>query len=304
MNYRKCFRSEELKLETYILGICLLMGLLTTGCSQQRREVLPEGNAVYYWRTDWRLDTTERAFLKQHHINKVYCRYFDVVMNDSLGPMPNATIRFSENLPEGIELIPTVFITEDCMHQKPDGLAEKIVQRILQMNETHDIKGVKEIQIDCDYTAKSRKNYYEFLDSLNSQLKTLNLKLSTTIRLHQLSMRVPPVDYGVLMLYNTGHPMKFMERNPILDMRDVAPYLRYLEDYDLPMGAAYPIFLWHRKIQGVDIEHVADEEEILKVKTAVEKERPELKRLILTYDLAKDNINRYKPETYEKIYSH
>ena len=96
-----------MKLETYILGICLLIGLLTTGCSQQRREVLPEGNAVYYWRTDWRLDTTERAFLKQHHINKVYCRYFDVVMNDSLGPMPNATIRFSENLPEGIELIPT-----------------------------------------------------------------------------------------------------------------------------------------------------------------------------------------------------
>jgi hypothetical protein len=42
----------------------------------------------------------------------------------------------------------------------------------------------------------------------------------------------------------------------------------------------------------------------MRVKTAVEKERPELKRLILTYDLAKDNINRYKPKTYEEIYSH
>jgi hypothetical protein len=282
------------------------MGLLTTGCSQQRREVLPEGNAVYYWRTDWRLDTTERAFLKQHHINKVYCRYFDVVMNDSLGPMPNATIRFSENLPEGIELIPTVFITEDCMHQKPDGLAEKIAKRIIQMNETNDIMGVKEIQIDCDFTAKSRRYYYDFLSELaNSSLFTSHFSfLSTTIRLHQLSMKVPPVDYGVLMLYNTGHPMKFMERNPILDIRDVAPYLRYLEDYELPMAAAYPIFLWHRIIQGVDIEHVATAEEIMRVKTAVEKERPELKRLILTYDLAKDNINRYKPKTYEEIYSH
>lgn len=295
-----------MKLETYILGICLLIGLLTTGCSQQRREVLPEGNAVYYWRTDWRLDTTERAFLKQHHINKVYCRYFDVVMNDSLGPMPNATIRFSENLPEGIELIPTVFITEDCMHQKPDGLAEKIVKRIIQMNETNDIMGVKEIQIDCDFTAKSRRYYYDFLSELaNSSLFTSHFSLlSTTIRLHQLSMKVPPVDYGVLMLYNTGHPMKFMERNPILDIRDVAPYLRYLDDYELPMAAAYPIFLWHRIIQGVDIEHVATAEEIMRVKTAVEKERPELKRLILTYDLAKDNINRYKPKTYEEIYSH
>ena len=280
--------------------------MLTAGCSKQQQKVFPEGNSVYYWRTDLRLDSTERAFLKQYHINKVYCRYFDVVMNDSLGPMPNATITFSDTLPEGIEIVPTVFIVENCMHESPKGLAEKIVKRILQMNETNDIKGVKEIQIDCDYTAKSRKNYYEFLEELaNSSLFTLHFSLlSTTIRLHQLSMKVPPVDYGVLMLYNTGHPMKFMERNPILDMRDVAPYLRYLEDYDLPLAAAYPVFLWHRIIQGVEIEHVATAEEILKVKTAVEKERPELKRLILTYDLAKDNINRYKTETYEKIYSH
>ncbi len=283
----------------------LLLCLLTVGCNGRKGGAeLEEGNAVYYWRTDLRLDSTERAFLKQYHIKKVYCRYFDVVMNDSLGPMPNATLKFSDTMPIGVEIIPTVFIVENCMHQKPNGLARKIVDRILQMNETNDIKGVREIQIDCDYTARSRMFYYQFLEELRLVLSTVNYKLSTTIRLHQLSMKVPPVDYGVLMLYNTGHPMKFMERNPILDIRDVAPYLRYLEDYDLPLAAAYPVFLWHRIIQGVDIEHVATAEEILKVKSAVEKEREELKRCILTYDLATDNINRYKPETYEKIYSH
>ena len=283
----------------------LLLCLLTVGCNGRKGGAeLEEGNAVYYWRTDLRLDSTERAFLKQYHIKKVYCRYFDVVMSDSLGPMPNATIKFSDTMPIGVEIIPTVFIVENCMHQKPNGLARKIVDRILQMNETNDIKGVREIQIDCDYTARSRMFYYQFLEELRLVLSTINYKLSTTIRLHQLSMKVPPVDYGVLMLYNTGHPMKFMERNPILDIRDVAPYLRYLEDYDLPLAAAYPVFLWHRIIQGVDIEHVATAEEILKVKGAVEKEREELKRCILTYDLATDNINRYKPETYEKIYSH
>ena len=283
----------------------LLLCLLTVGCDGRKGGAeLEEGNAVYYWRTDLRLDSTERAFLKQYHIKKVYCRYFDVVMSDSLGPMPNATLKFSDTMPIGVEIIPTVFIVENCMHQKPNGLARKIVDRILQMNETNDIKGVREIQIDCDYTARSRMFYYQFLEELRLVLSTINYKLSTTIRLHQLSMKVPPVDYGVLMLYNTGHPMKFMERNPILDIRDVAPYLRYLEDYDLPLAAAYPVFLWHRIIQGVDIEHVATAEEILKVKSAVEKEREELKRCILTYDLATDNINRYKPETYEKIYSH
>ena len=270
----------------------LLLCLLTVGCNGRKGGAeLEEGNAVYYWRTDLRLDSTERAFLKQYHIN-------------SLGPMPNATLKFSDAMPIGVEIIPTVFIVENCMHQKPNGLARKIVDRILQMNETNDIKGVREIQIDCDYTARSRMFYYQFLEELRLVLSTVNYKLSTTIRLHQLSMKVPPVDYGVLMLYNTGHPMKFMERNPILDIRDVAPYLRYLEDYDLPLAAAYPVFLWHRIIQGVDIEHVATAEEILKVKSAVEKEREELKRCILTYDLETDNINRYKPETYEKIYSH
>ena len=283
----------------------LLLCLLTVGCNGRKGGAeLEEGNAVYYWRTDLRLDSTERAFLKQYHIKKVYCRYFDVVMSDSLGPMPNATLKFSDTMPIGVEIIPTIFIVENCMHQKPNGLARKIVDRILQMNETNDIKGVREIQIDCDYTARSRMFYYQFLEELRLVLSTINYKLSTTIRLHQLSMKVLPVDYGVLMLYNTGHPMKFMERNPILDIRDVAPYLRYLEDYDLPLAAAYPVFLWHRIIQGVDIEHVATAEEILKVKSAVEKEREELKRCILTYDLATDNINRYKPETYEKIYSH
>ena len=283
----------------------LLLCLLTVGCNGRKGGAeLEEGNAVYYWRTDLRLDSTERAFLKQYHIKKVYCRYFDVVMNDSLGPMPNATLKFSDAMPIGVEIIPTVFIVENCMHQKPNGLARKIVDRILQMNETNDIKGVREIQIDCDYTARSRMFYYQFLEELRLVLSTVNYKLSTTIRLHQLSMKVPPVDYGVLMLYNTGHPMKFMERNPILDIRDVAPYLRYLEDYDLPLAAACPVCLWHRSIQGVDIEHVATAEEILKVKSAVEKEREELKRCILTYDLETDNINRYKPETYEKIYSH
>ena len=265
---------------------------------------MEEGNAVYFWRTELRLDSTERAFLSQYHINKVYCRYFDVVMNDSLGPVPNATLQFSEQPLEGIELIPTVFIVENCMHQRHEGLARKIVDRILQMNETNDIVGVQEIQIDCDYTLNSRKTYYAFLEEVRKEAKAYGLRLSTTIRLHQLSMSIPPADYGVLMLYNTGKPMDFMERNPILDYRDVYPYLRYLNDYELPLAAAFPIFLWERTIHGVHIEHQADADEILRVKDAVEKEREELRRFILIYDLDKDNINRYKPETYEKIYSH
>ena len=279
--------------------IGLLLVLMVTSC--QQRERLAEGNAVYYWRTDFRLDSTERAFLSLYNINKVYCRYFDVVMSEEQGPVPNATITFSDSLPIGVEMIPTIYITEDCMHQAPKGLAEKLVKRIQQMNETNDIKGVQEIQIDCDYTAKSRKVYYQFLKEVKSAWKQ---RLSTTIRLHQLSMEEPPVDYGALMLYNTGDPRKWTERNPILDARDVYPYVRRLDDYPLPLAAAYPVFSWLRVIQGVNIEHTVEADEIIKVKQMVEKERKDLSRAIITYHLDKENINRYKPETYEEIFHH
>ena len=284
-----------------ILWIVLLC-LLTAGCTE--REELAESNAVYYWRTDFRLDSTELAFLKQYHINKVYCRYFDVVMDSTKGqgPMPNATITFSDAQPEDVEIIPTVYIMENCMRkQQVEGLADKLVKRIRQMNETNDIKGVREIQIDCDYTANSLSTYYQFLKEVKA---AWGLQLSTTIRLHQLSMQAPPVDYGALMLYNTGDPRKFMERNPILDIRDVSPYLKRLNDYPLPLAAAYPVFSWLRVINGVHIEHTVEAGEILKVKQAVEQRREGLKRSIITYHLDKDNINRYKPETYEEIFHH
>lgn len=278
-----------------------------TGCGKQKSqdESLEQCNSVYYWRTDLRLDSTERAFLSQYNINKVYCRYFDVVMNDDgTESSPNATISFSDTLPAGIEIIPTIYITEDCMHKPHKDLAKKIVDRILQMNETNDISNVREIQIDCDYTSKSRQTYYKFLEEVRHQLSSKKYQLSTTIRLHQLSMPVPPADYGVLMVYNTGHPLKWQERNPILDYRDVYPYLSRLDDYPLPLATAYPVYQWIRNIQNVRVEHTVEAEEILKVKHAMEKERPGLSRSIITYHLETDNINRYKPETYEEIYHH
>ena len=281
--------------------------MLLTSCGKQRYqdESLEQSNGVYYWRTDLHLDSTERAFLKQHHINKVYCRYFDVVMSDDgTEPKPNATIAFTDTLPTGIELIPTVYITEDCMQKPHKDLAEKLVKRIMQMNETNHIGNVHEIQIDCDYTSKSRATYYQFLEQVRHHLSPTSYHLSTTIRLHQLSMPVPPVDYGVLMVYNTGDPRKWQERNPILDYRDVYPYLNKLAQYQLPLAAAYPVYQWIRNIQNVRIEHTVEAAEILKVKKALEKERPSLSKAVITYHLETDNINRYKTETYEEIYHH
>ena len=72
--------------------------LIIIFCSQDVKS-LEKSNAVYFWRTDLRLDSTEQAFLQHHHINKVYCRYFDVVISEEgAEPKPNATISFSSTL--------------------------------------------------------------------------------------------------------------------------------------------------------------------------------------------------------------
>lgn len=286
---------------TRLLFSLLIVVLLLTGCRQQ--SPMPQENSIYYWRTEWRLDSLERDFLKQYDIHKVYCRYFDVVMRNN-EPMPNATISFAEPIDPSLSIVPTVYITEDCMHSEHKGLAERIVERIVQMNETNDVKNVKEIQIDCDYTGRSLKTYYAFLEEARTTARQHDMRLSTTIRLHQLSMEVPPADYGVLMLYNTGNPEKYAERNPILDIRDVMLYISKLDDYALPLAAAYPVFLWQRTIYGVHVDHWVEADEILKVKDVVEEKRPELRRTILTYHLDKENIKRYTSETYETIYHH
>lgn len=287
-----------------ICGLLPLLLIVLSSCNS--RESLNDENAVYYWRTEWRLDSLERSFLSRYDVRRVYCRYFDVVIDDTddSEPHPNATISFVDTVPSDLEIIPTVYITEACMHRRHEGLAEKVVRRLVQMNETHDVLGVKEIQMDCDYTVQSRQLYYDFLADVRRIAADHGLRLSTTIRLHQLSMPVPPVDYGVLMIYNTGDPRRFEERNPILDLRDVQPYLRYLDDYQLPLAAAYPVYEWVRTISGVHITHEVEADEILNVKSAVEAERDDLRHTILLYHLDADNIQRYENETFDAIYCH
>lgn len=268
--------------------------------------------SAYYWRTEWHLDSTEVAFLHRYDISKLYCRYFDVVLDAAKGePMPNATLSFTSSpLPlessglvmRSLELVPTVFITEDCMHAEWPHLAERIVERIIQMNATNDIRGVRELQIDCDYTSRSRATFFRFLSEVRECARQQGMELSVTVRLHQLSMPVPPADRGVLMLYNTGDPRRFAERNPVLDVRDVEPYLSALPHFDLPLSAAYPIYQWTRHIYGVRVDHVVSADELLRVKAAVERRRPELSRSIIVYHLDHENINRYDTQTFEKLF--
>lgn len=291
-----------------LFGVAL--SLFLASCQEAATEA--ERHSAYYWSTTLEVDT---AFLRAHDISRLYVRYFDVVREKSGKPVPNATLRFRGNVPEGVEVVPVVFIVNDVMRQETGGLAENILTRVMQMSDTHGVGGVREVQIDCDWTATTRRRYDDFMRQLRQLAHARGLQLSTTIRLHQLSQTPPPADRGVLMLYNTGDFRRLDSQNPIIDLADVEPYLKQLRRYKLPLSAAYPSFgyrLLFRAGHYVGILHHAGEypvlpgdsvverhsdlQQVLAVKHAVNALRPDLHREIIIFDLKKKN------EHYEEIY--
>ena len=285
-----------------------------------KEDTAVETRSVYYWSTTWELDSAQRAFLAENQVSRIYLRYFDVVIDQNGEVMPNATLRFADSIPQGVEIIPTVFIVNDCMAKGVENLGELILNGVLQMSETHDVMGVKEIQIDCDWSQRTRAAYFEMLSQLREAAHAKGLRLSATIRLHQLSQQVPPVDCGVLMMYNTGD-LRRLDRNPILDMDDAAPYMRHIKGYDLPLSTAYPVFTWQLLVRGdhfigiihnddnltilpgdTIISHEVSLDTVQAVRDAISRLRSDANREIILFDISKNNIKHIKQKHYEKIY--
>ena len=303
---------------TIPLTVCLVTFILVA-CSHNDKSTM---RSMYYWSTVFNISKSKKEFLQQHHIKRLYIRYFDVVINSNAQSTPNATIRFEAPIPTGMEVVPTVFIVNDCMAKDTTLLAQKILKRIQQINATNDIANVKEIQIDCDWTTTTRQRFFEFMKRLRQLAHAENIQLSATIRLHQLAQSPPPADRGILMLYNTGDFTQLTCHKPILDMRDVAPYLPQLSRYDLPLSTAYPIFGWRilfREGQYVGILHADDDLPILPQDSivsrqpsaldviegvkAIEERRREANDEIILFDLTDRNIKRFKQNDYEKFFN-
>lgn len=303
----------------YMMGMVATL-LLLASCGDG--EKAPVVRSVYFWSTTFELDSAQMDFIRSNDIRKIYLRYFDVVTTPQGEVLPNATVQFVTPQPDSVEIVPTVFITNECMTHIPDDLADKILSRILQMNETRDIFGVREIQIDCDWSGRTRTAYFDMLEQLTEKAKAKGIDISTTIRLHQLSQTPPPVNRGVLMMYNTSD-IKDKEHNPILDIKDVQPYMKHLKSYKLPLSTAYPMFYWDLLFRGdhfVGIMHSDDDlpvipgdtiihrdvplDMVLQVKLLVDKHHPHANDEIILFDISKQNINNNKNQHYEKIYNY
>lgn len=221
-------------------------------CSRQLKNnhITP---AVYYWRTSFYLSPYDLAVLDSLNVRKLYLRCFDVDWNPGAkSPRAVAPLIVSMPAPDSVEIIPTVFITNKVMLNIPTNaipeLAQNLLHKIFVVASLLRLTTIKEIQLDCDWTERSREKYFFLLSSLHKILASNNIALSATIRLHQLALQeqtgIPPVQRGVLMFYNMGNLKNPTGKSSILDVDIGRQYVEASAHYPLPLDIALPIFQW------------------------------------------------------------
>lgn len=202
--------------------------------------------SFYYWKTIFKFSKKEKEVLNENNVHKLYVRYFDIGLHpENKFPIPISPIRFEEN-PKDYTIVPVVFIQNKVMSETNldvNELAQKTFDFIEQINSKNKIT-CQEIQIDCDWTLKSKDNYLKFIAVFK---KLSNKKLSATIRLHQVKYfkktKIPNVDSGVLMYYNMGS-IAPDSLNSIYDQKVAEKYLKSLKKYPLHLDFAFPIYSW------------------------------------------------------------
>lgn len=209
--------------------------------------------AFYYWKSVLTINKFEKNTLTDLGAETLYLKFFDVDWNNTSGkPVPVAQVRINERSVADIgnlKIIPVIFITNACMlHLDSLSATELAIKIPTLVNEICSSNGLSfsEVQVDCDWTARSRVNYFILLKGIRKYLH--DKKISATIRLYQVKYLhktgVPPVDRGLLMAYNMGNLKDPATNNSILETTELKKYVGALSSYPLPLDIALPLFEW------------------------------------------------------------
>jgi len=215
----------------------------------------------------------------------MYMRFFDVGWNPyDKQAEPIATLWDLSDETNRINITPSVYITNDVLLQstRPQlaELAQKINKRVTHILKTSKEKTLRyvlykyglqdeekdacekeeaqifngrfnEILIDCDWTVKSKDNYFYLLGEIKKQMP--EYLLSATIRLWQYrdyeTAGIPPVNRGLLMCYNMSNPTSYDNENSIGSSKIMKRYINN-DNYPLKLDAALPIFNWALVFRG------------------------------------------------------
>ena len=247
--------------------VVVLLFLLTFSCGNKRTV----HRGIYYWKSTFTVDDQEMARIQKAGINRLYLHLFDVRLMDK-HPVPDAKIKFIDTLPDNMEIVPVIYITNETLLQITKAELSDLATNIVLLSKSllkEKFVAIQEFQLDCDWTKKSRENYFELLRHLHRQLGK-HITLSATIRLHQLKYPeqsgIPPVDRGMLMFYNMGKLADYKETNSIYKKEIAESYIENGLNYPLPLDAALGAFSWgvlFRLGRPVDLLNNITEEELI-----------------------------------------
>ena len=193
MKFFNMFNGNRAPFNVGLSPVLLLIALLlAAGCRErvnsrnQDVSATPE-RGVYFWKSVFQLNDSETAFLQDHNVKRLYLKMFDVAPDrdwDSgeIGVFPIATTKFVSPVPEGISVVPAVYITLEALRHSTgneEKLAHQIVERVLAMVSFHKLGPVGMVQFDCDWTFSTRSSYSE---------------------------EYYPFDHSVLIMYEVGCP--------------------------------------------------------------------------------------------------
>lgn len=205
--------------------------------------------SFYYWKTRLVLNSEEKKVLDKATVPFLYTRFFDV---DKTGEkfQPVGVITKDQSFNVKQQIVPVVFITNRTFlyikKEEIHFLAQSINDLIKKKITDYDLNTAGEIQIDCDWTAGTRDDYFTFLKELK---KVSGKEVTCTLRLHQvkdkIKMGIPPVNKVYLMCYSTSSPLENSDNNSILDVPILKSYLADVDQYPIrKIEVALPIYSW------------------------------------------------------------
>ncbi len=217
----------------------ILIFLLLVQC-QSKEPTISTG--LYYWKTNFQLSPMERQWVDELATKRLYVKFFDID-----GNKPMAEIKWQPYDYQGIEIIPTIFITNRTLNNTGNEdliyLADNIVKKLVQLAKGYPFQ---EIQLDCDWSNSTQLAYFQLIEYIKAQLP--DVAISATIRLHQVKYfertGVPPVASGMLMCYNIGNLDEWATENSILDITLLQQYLVNFNRYPLALDVVLPLFSW------------------------------------------------------------
>jgi len=271
------------------LFLFLCICLFTVSCSS---DIKPE-RSFCFWKTTYYGEREDDTILADLDVGHIYLRIFDVDWNPYLkAALPVASLSYSNLESDSLDITPSIFITNQVMlyssKQQLDTLAINVADRVtyyiedyksgLNRYKAYRIRNntkkesapesgekkfdehFKELLIDCDWSEKSKGNYFYFLEKLQVQLP--QLPMSATIRLWQYKYRekagVPPVDRGLLMCYNLQSAEHYQVENSISSAAELEKYLD-VEKYPFDLDIALPVFSWAVLFRGGEFKGIIND---------------------------------------------